>query len=71
MHGAVIRGDGGDHVAHPAEHAPGADPHAGSDDQPEDPAQEIPVVELSQAGEQGAEHGGGTGFFIPMSHSLD
>src|SRR5262245_40729073 len=53
--GPVIRGERGDHVADPSEEPAGSDPHAGRDDQPEDAAQEVAVVELAEPWEDRAE----------------
>src|SRR5438094_10584389 len=57
----MMRGDRGDHVAHPPEEPAGADPQAGRDDQPEDATEKIAVVELPQARKDRAENGGGAG----------
>src|SRR4051812_39546955 len=56
---AMVRGERRDDVADPPEHAAGADPHPRRDDQPEDAAQEIAVVELADARDDRAEHRGG------------
>src|SRR5512138_64123 len=58
---------GRDHVTDPAEQSARADPHPRRDDQPEDPAQEIPVVELAYSWNHGAEYRGGTG----ISHDAE
>lgn len=51
---AMMRRRGGDDVAHPPQEATGANPQARGDDQPEDAAKEISVVELSDAWDQEA-----------------
>src|SRR6266498_1392302 len=55
----VVRGDRGDDVTDPAEHPAGADPHPRRDDQPEDAAQEVAVVELPDARKDRTEYGRG------------
>src|SRR5215204_2094152 len=55
---AAVRGHRRDDVADPSEKAAGANPHARCDDQPEDAAQEIAVVELPDAGNDRAQHRG-------------
>ena len=45
-------------MADPAEQAAGADPEARRDDQPEDAAQEVAVVDLADARDEQAEDGG-------------
>jgi len=46
---ATVGRQGRHNVADPAERPAAADPQTGRDDQPEDPAQKIAVVELTQA----------------------
>ena len=53
-----MRRVGGDEVADPPEETPAADPEAGRDDEPEGAAQEIAVINLSDPGNDEAEHGG-------------
>src|SRR5262249_47809832 len=57
---ALVRRERRDDVADPPEHAAGADPESGRDDQPEDRAEKIAVVDLPDARNDDAEHGGDT-----------
>src|SRR6187200_1012428 len=66
--GSAIRRDGRDDVAHPAEQAARPDPEAWRHDQPEQPAKEVAVVELSDAGHDQAEHRGEPRVFQLLSH---
>jgi hypothetical protein len=50
LRGVVVRRHGRDDVADPSKRATGADPQAWRHDEPEDPAEPRPVVELSDAG---------------------
>src|SRR5689334_25421108 len=52
-----MRGDGGNHMTDPAERTAGTDPEAGRHDQPENTAEEIAVVELTESGNNRAENG--------------
>src|SRR5512134_2433353 len=52
-----MRGDRGNHVTDPSQQTATPDPETGGDDQPEDAAQKIPVVELPEAGDHRAQHG--------------
>ena len=65
---AAVGGERRDDVADPAEQAARPDPQARCDDQPEDPAQEITVVELPDTGNQRAEDGRETRV-LDVSHS--
>src|SRR6187397_62615 len=58
--GAVMRGHRGDHVTHPAEQASRADPHPWRDDEPENAAEKIAVVKLSEPREDCTEDGRGS-----------
>ena len=53
---AAVRRHGGDDVADPAKQAARANPQSRCDDQPEDPAQEITVVKLSDPRDQRAQN---------------
>src|SRR5688500_5289123 len=55
--GTVVRRDGRNHMTDPPEEPARSDPQPGRDDQPENPPQEIAVVELAEAGNDRAEHG--------------
>jgi hypothetical protein len=64
-----MRGIRGDHVAHPSEQAAAAYPHAWRDDEPEDAAKEVAVVELPDPWDQQAEYGCKSRM-PPMCHGL-
>ena len=53
--GPMMRRHGGQNVADPAQQSAGADPHSRRDNQPEDAAQEVAVVELADARNHGAQ----------------
>jgi hypothetical protein len=53
---AVIGGHRRDDVADPPQESTAANPQAGGDEQPEDPAQEIAVIELSETRKECAQH---------------
>src|SRR5205085_11769253 len=66
--GPPVRGNGRDDVAHPAEQAAGANPHAGRDDEPEDAAEEVSVVNLPDPGNEHAQNGGDAGTTVRPGH---
>src|SRR5690606_2414905 len=53
-----ISGVGGDQMADPPQRSTRPDPEPGRDDEPEDPSPEGAIVDLTDAGDQQAEHGG-------------
>ena len=55
-----MRGKRRDHVTDPAKQASCSDPHPGRDDEPENTAEKIAVVELPESREDCAEDGGGS-----------
>ena len=57
----VVRGVRRHDVADPPKRSSAADPEAGRDDQPEESAQELAVVELPDPRNQKRQHGGNTG----------
>src|SRR5687768_2513490 len=59
--GILVGRVGADHVADPAEQAARADPEAGRDDEPEQRAQQRPVIELPRTGHDERQQGGEVG----------
>lgn len=53
--GSFVRGDGSDDVTDPPEESARAYPQARRDDQPEQTAPEVAVVELADTGDQDAQ----------------
>jgi hypothetical protein len=47
-----VSGIGGDDVTDPTERSASADPHAGRDDQPQNPGQYAAIVKLAHAGNE-------------------
>ena len=58
-----VGGIRGDQMANPAEGSTGTNPKSWGHDQPEDPTEKCAVIDLAHAGNNQAEHSGGTWFF--------
>ena len=56
-----VRGVGRDHMAHPSKQSARSNPEAGRDDQPEDAAEEVAVVNLADSRNDHAENRGQAG----------
>ena len=66
---AVMRRERGDHMTHPSEQSATADPQSRRDDQPEDRAEKLAVVNLAESGNDCAKDGGNSGIFVSHAHT--
>src|SRR5262245_55560899 len=66
---AVVCGVRSDQVERPSEEASRTNPEAWCDDEPEDAAQKISVVDLTNAGDEQAEHSRSARFVV-LGHVL-